>query len=209
MNDTQRDYYDVLGVPRDADQKTIKDAYHRLAMKWHPDRNKSEGAEERFKEIAKAYAVLHDPSKRARYDARGHAGVAHFSHDELFRGVDLGSLFGDLGFGFGPGGDGIFERFFDPRRRSPRGQDIRMRLELPIERILSGGDETLQLNRPVQCAQCGGHGTRSGKPPAPCAACNGSGQKVETQKTEQQGERTVHIQQGRHLRRLRGTWQCG
>ena len=92
----------MLGVPRDADGKIIKDAYHRLAMKWHPDRNKSAQAEERFKEVAKAYAVLHDPKKRARYDARGHEGVAHFSPDDLFRGVDLGSILGDLGVGFGP-----------------------------------------------------------------------------------------------------------
>ena len=73
----QRDYYDILGVPRDADKKTLKDAYHRLAMKWHPDRNKAPDAEDRFKEIAKAYAVLSDPKKRARYDASGEEGVAH------------------------------------------------------------------------------------------------------------------------------------
>jgi len=107
----ERDYYDVLGVPRDADAKTIKDAYHRLAMKWHPDRNKSPDAEKKSKDIAKAYAVLSDPKKRAKYDARGFEGIAHNSHDDLFRDVDLGSLFGDLDFGFGPGGDSIFDRF--------------------------------------------------------------------------------------------------
>src|SRR5919106_1550123 len=113
----ERDYYEVLGVPRDADLKTIKDAYHRLAMKWHPDRNKSPDAEAKFKKIAKAYAVLSKPDKRARYDAQGFEGVAHFTDEDLFRNVDLGSLFGDLGFGFGAGGDSIFDRFFGGRPR--------------------------------------------------------------------------------------------
>ena len=117
----QRDYYDILGVPRDADKKTLKDAYHRLAMKWHPDRNKAPDAEDRFKEIAKAYAVLSDPKKRARYDASGEEGVAHFTSDDLFRDVDLGSIFGDFGFGFGPGGDSVFDRFFGGRRRAAGG----------------------------------------------------------------------------------------
>jgi len=112
MADSEQDYYELLGVPRDADAKTIKDAYHRLAMKWHPDRNPAADAEERFKQIATAYAVLSDPKKRARYDARGFEGVAHFSAEDLFGGLDLGSVFGDLGFGFGPGGDSIFDRFF-------------------------------------------------------------------------------------------------
>jgi molecular chaperone DnaJ len=190
----ERDYYEVLGVPRDAAVDTIKDAYHRLAMKWHPDRNKSPQAEERFKEIAKAYAVLHDPKKRARYDARGHEGVAHFSHDDLFRGVDLGSIFGDLGVGFGPGGDSIFERLFGGGRGPLGGQDLRVRLDVSIERIATGGVESVHLSRPVACEPCKGHGTRSGKPPARCAACGGSGQRVVSQQTQHEGERTVHVQ---------------
>jgi len=84
-------------------------------MKWHPDRNKSPDAEKKFKEIAKAYAVVSDPRKRAKCDVRSFEGIAHYSHDDLFRDVDLGSLFGDLGFGFGPGGDSIFDRFFGRR----------------------------------------------------------------------------------------------
>ena len=97
----QRDYYDILGVPRDADKKTLKDAYHRLAMKWHPDRNKAPDAEDRFKEIAKAYAVLSDPKKRARYDASGEEGVAHFTSDDLFRDHHRVAVLGDsVVFGF-------------------------------------------------------------------------------------------------------------
>jgi len=143
MSTEEQDYYEILGVPRDADAKTIKDAYHRLAMKWHPDRSKAPDADERFKEIAKAYAVLSDPKKRAKYDARGFDGIAHYSHDDLFRGVDLGSIFGDLGFGFGPGGESIFDRFFRQRPVRPaRGGDLRVTLEVPLERIAGGGYET-------------------------------------------------------------------
>ncbi len=195
MAETERDYYEVLGVPRDADAKTIKDAYHRLAMRWHPDRNEAPEAEERFKEIATAYAVLHDPDKRARYDARGHEGVAHFSADDLFRGVDLGSVFGDLGVGFGPGGESIFDRFFGARGAPPRGSNLRVRLEVPLERIASGGEETVHLARPVACERCHGHGTRSGEPPARCAACGGAGQIVASTETRREGgEATVRVQ---------------
>ena len=81
MNIEDQDYYETLGVPRDADEDAIKKAYHKLAMKWHPDRNKSSEAEEKFKQIAKAYAILHDPKKRARYDAQGYEGVAHYTQD--------------------------------------------------------------------------------------------------------------------------------
>ena len=85
----QRDYYEVLGVARDADAKAIKDAFSDLALKYHPDRNKEVGAEERFKEIAEAYAILSDPKKRAYYDARGFAGVAVFSREHLFGGINF------------------------------------------------------------------------------------------------------------------------
>lgn len=194
MTDPERDYYQVLGVARDADAKVIKDAYHRLAMKWHPDRNKAPDAEERFKEIAKAYAVLHDPSKRARYDARGFEGVAHFSDDDLFRNVDLGSLFGDLGFGFGPGGDSILDRFFSARRGPRRGDNIRVRLEVALERIASGGQEMVHLRRPVACERCHGHGTRDGRPPEACKVCGGSGQKLSAKEETRQVGQRVHIQ---------------
>lgn len=83
MASTERDYYEVLGVPRDADAKTIKDAFRQLALRYHPDRCKEPGAEERFKEIAEAYAVLSDPQKRSQYDERGFAGVAGFSPEDL------------------------------------------------------------------------------------------------------------------------------
>ena len=193
----ERDYYEVLGVPRDADQKTIKDAYHRLAMQWHPDRNKSPEAESRFKEIAKAYAILSKPDKRAQYDAHGFEGVAHFSEEDLFRNVDLGSIFGDLGFGFGPGGSSIFDRFFGAglRRGPARGQDLRINMELPLQRIAQGGMEDIRYNRPVTCTACNGFGTASGKPPANCRACNGSGHQIKGGRDSSRGGQTISFQQ--------------
>lgn len=91
----------MLGVARDADQKAIKGAFRDLALKYHPDRNKETGAEERFKEIAEAYAILSDPKKRADYDARGFAGVAGFSREDLFSGINFEDIFGGLNFDFG------------------------------------------------------------------------------------------------------------
>jgi len=196
MGGKERDYYEVLGVPRDADEKTIRDAYRRLAMKWHPDRNKSPDAEEHFKSIAKAYAILSDPEKRARYDARGFEGVAHYSHDDIFRGVDLGSIFGDLGFGFGPGGESIFERMFGGRRAGPaRGRDARVRIEVPLERIATGGKQSVHFTRPEVCPACHGFGTRSGKPAPRCSACGGTGHQVVSRDATHEGGRTIRFQQ--------------
>ena len=196
MTKNERDYYEILGIPRDADKKTIKEAYHRLAMKWHPDRNKSPDAEEHFKEIAKAYAILSDPKKRARYDAHGFEGVAHYSQEDLFRNADLGGLFGDLGFGFGPGGDSIFDRFFGRSRQeqSGRGQDLHAKLEVPLETIAEGGTQNLHFTRPVSCSHCHGHGTANGQPPPVCPACGGSGHKV-LRNEQSQDNRHIHFQQ--------------
>ena len=206
MPDSERDYYEVLGVPRDADAQTIKDAYHRLAMQWHPDRNPSADAEERFKEIATAYAVLSDPKKRARYDARGFEGVAHFSAEDLFGGLDLGSVFGDLGFGFGPGGDSIFDRFFHRDVSRPgRGRDLRVQLQIPLELIASGGAETLRFARPVQCPKCHGYGTKSGAPPPVCPECRGAGHKVVTEDSAKPKGGTVTIQRMQACEKCRGT----
>ena len=118
-----RDYYEVLGVPRDADVKAIKDAFRQLALKYHPDRNKEPGASDRFKEIAEAYAVLSDPKKRAEYDARGYAGVAGFSTEDLFGGINFEDIFGGLGFDFG--GKGLFDRFIPPPSRAAAGRKSR------------------------------------------------------------------------------------
>lgn len=120
----KQDYYEILGVPREADAKAIKDAFRTLALKYHPDRNKAPEAEERFKQIAEAYAVLSDPKKRAEYDAHGFAGVAGFSQEDLFGGINFGDIFGGAGFDFDFGG-GLFEHFFHRRRHGPaRGANV-------------------------------------------------------------------------------------
>jgi len=135
----RRDYYEVLGVGRDADEKTIKDAFRQLALKFHPDRNKEPGASDRFKEIGEAYAVLSDPKKRAEYDARGYAGVAGFSPEDLFGGINFEDIFGGLGFDFG----GPFDRIFRRRGAAHRGENIEIGLMVSLERILKGGGRRL------------------------------------------------------------------
>src|SRR4030065_2136199 len=98
----KRDYYEVLGVPRESSKEQIKDAYRKLAMQYHPDRNKASDAEEKFKEISEAYAVLSDDEKRAQYDQLGHAGFdQRYTQEDIFRGADFDSIFRDMGAGFG------------------------------------------------------------------------------------------------------------
>ncbi len=174
---TQRDYYEVLGVPRDADDKAIKDAFRRLALRYHPDRSKEPDAEARFKEIAEAYAVLSDPRKRADYDSHGFAGVAGFSPEDLFAGVDFGDLFGP--FGFDTGG-GLFDRLFRPRARRgpPRGRDLQVVLTIPLATVATGGEEAVTIRRAGPCSECGGSGARAGTQPRRCVPCGGTGQRT-------------------------------
>jgi molecular chaperone DnaJ len=176
----KRDYYEVLGVARDADQKAIKDAFRQLALKYHPDRNKEPGAEDRFKEIAEAYAILNDLQKRAAYDAGGHAGVADFSPEDLFSHLDLRDIFGSDFFGFGFGG-GLFDRLFGGSRGPRRGTDIEMVIEVPLERVLHGGPEPIRLTRLATCASCRGAGAKAGTQPRNCRKCKGSGKEVRKQ----------------------------
>ena len=162
----------MLGVAKDADQKAIKDAFRNLALKYHPDRNKEPGAEERFKEIAEAYAILSDPKKRAEYDARGFAGVEGFSQEDLFGGINFEDIFGGLNFDFG----GPFEGFFHRRRAGPvRGANIEVELSVPLERVASGGEEKVRLRRPATCPACRGTGAESGTAPKTCETCKGTG----------------------------------
>ncbi len=193
MDSAQRDYYEVLGVSRDADAKTIKDTFRELAMKYHPDRNKSPEAEARFKEIAEAYAILSDPKKRADYDARGFAGVADFSAEDLFSGID----FGDMGFDFDLGRGGLFGDLFG-RHRHPRGPakgaDLEVELIISLEKVSAGGDETVHFNRPVSCPDCHGSGLQAGTEARKCAACDGSGKQV-TSRQEKKDKGSINFQQ--------------
>jgi molecular chaperone DnaJ len=172
----QRDYYEILGVPRDADEKAIKGAYRQLALKYHPDRNKDPDAAEHFKEITQAFAVLSDPEKRTRYDTYGHAGMAGFSPEDLFGGIDFGDLFRGQGLDFG---GGIFDSFFGRHRTDQlRGADIEVNLNVPLERVLQGGEETVHFTRPEKCSACEGSGAKPGTKPRTCDSCKGTGQHV-------------------------------
>jgi len=188
------DYYAVLGVPRDADAQAIREAFRRLALQYHPDRNKAPDAEERFKAIAEAYAVLSDPDKRAAYDARGAAGVAGYSPEDLFGGIDFEELFGDLlggGLGFDIGGASLFDRLFRRTRPGPvRGEDLRVGLSVPLERVVHGGEERVRYRRPIVCPECGGTGGEQGTGRRECPRCGGTGRLV----TEQRGEGGVRLQ---------------
>jgi molecular chaperone DnaJ len=191
---SQRDYYEVLGVARDADQKAIKDAFRSLAMKYHPDRNKAPDAEEKFKEIAEAYGILSDPKRRSQYDTGGFESVSGFDVEDFFANFDFGDIFGHADFGFDLGG-GMFGDLFGRRRSGPvRGQDIEVHLVVPLERINSGGEETVRFTRPVTCPLCSGSGAKPGTEPQKCKTCGGSGRKV-ISRDQKQEKGSVHFQQ--------------
>jgi len=174
---SERDLYEVLGVAHDADDKAIKSAYRALAMKVHPDRNTSPDAEDKFQELANAYAILHDPEKRRMYDARGHAGVAGFSPEDLYGGIDFEDIFGGLGFGFG-GGGGSFDSLFRGHAGPRHGANIATEIMVPLETILTGGKEIVRAAHPMRCGDCGGSGLAQGAQPRICADCGGSGQQI-------------------------------
>lgn len=185
---TKTDYYELLGVAKDADGKAIKDAFRKLAFKYHPDRNKAPDAEEKFKEIAEAYAILSDPKKRAEYDRRGYEGVSGFSPEDLYGGIDMNDLFGGADFaragGFGIGGN-LFERLFGFGRRPAagphRGQDVQAAIAVPLDVIVNGGERMLRLGHPRPCPDCHGSGAKAGTQAKVCTACQGSGQQVARQ----------------------------
>ena len=175
----------MLGVAKDADQKAIKDAFRNLALKYHPDRNKEPGAETRFKEIAEAYAVLSDPKKRGEYDARGFAGVAGFSQQDLFGGINFEDIFGGLNFDFGGGSP--FEGFFHRRRAGPqRGANIEVELFVTLERIARGGEEKVRLAHPSTCPACHGTGAEGGGEPLKCKTCGGTGHLTHSRREEKE-----------------------
>jgi molecular chaperone DnaJ len=173
---SKRDYYDVLGVAKNATDQDIKSAYRRLALKFHPDRNPGDTrAEEKFKEAAEAYAVLADAEKREAYDRFGHAGVgsgAGVGFDPTIF-ADFGDILGGLGdiFGFG-------DLFGGGRRRGSahRGSSLRYDLEIPFEESAHGAETTVQIPRHERCDTCGGSGSAAGTAPAICPRCQGRGQ---------------------------------
>ena len=174
-----RDYYEVLGVPRDADEKAIKNAFRQLALEYHPDRNKEPGAEEKFKEIAEAYAVLSDHEKRSAYDSGRITSVAGFSPEDLFGGINFREIFGERGFGFAWGGESPFDRLFRGNR-SVRGEDITVSLVLPLERLVTGCDEKARFTSVEPCPDCQGFRVKQGTNQRSCA---GTGRQTTTQRT--------------------------
>jgi molecular chaperone DnaJ len=167
---TTRDYYEILGLSKDASAEDIKKTYRKLALKYHPDRNKEAGAEEKFKEISEAYAVLSDSEKRSQYDRFGHAGIdGQYSAEDIFRGADF-SGFGD-----------IFEMFFGGgNRRGPmgprRGADLQYDLYITFEEAAFGVRKDIDIPRTERCSTCSGTGAKPGTSPKRCPTCSGTGQ---------------------------------
>ena len=181
----KRDYYDVLGVPRDADPADIKKAFRKLARQHHPDVNQDDpSAADRFKEVGEAYAVLGDAEKRAQFDRFGHAGLENGGFQpgdfrtEMFG--DLGDLFAAF-FGGGAGGVGGFE---SQRREGPRaGDSLLLPVELSLEEIATGRDRDISYQRQTTCPDCVGTGAAEGSTPETCAVCGGVGQVRQQRRT--------------------------
>jgi molecular chaperone DnaJ len=177
---TDRDYYEILGVPRSASPDDLKAAFRKMARQYHPDVNKAPDAEERFKEVNEAYAVLSDPEKRAAYDRYGHAGVrgpgggVDFNVDFS----DFADIFGDL-FGFGG-----FGRSSRRSRNVPRrGGDLQYRLDLSFEESVFGAEKEIEITRDETCTTCNGTGSEPGTSPVRCKTCNGSGEVRQVRQT--------------------------
>jgi molecular chaperone DnaJ len=199
MSTNKRDYYEVLSVQKNASKDEIKNSYRRLALQYHPDRNKAPEAEEKFKEISEAYAVLSDDDKRKKYDTYGHVGT-----EDVFRGseANFDEIFKDIGFG---GFRDIFEQIFGGRgsvggargssnigggtsandpfgfgfsfgggRR--KGQDLLYDMELSLEEVLKGRKDQIELPKLDKCNNCGGTGAAPGTRPRKCSVCDGQGQ---------------------------------
>lgn len=184
----KRDYYEVLGLSKSASPNEIKSQYRKLALKFHPDRNKSAEAAEHFKEISEAYAVLSDPEKRKLYDQYGHAGVdGRFSQDDIFQGArgNFSDVFSDL-FGSPGGFDSIFESIFGRSGfggyRQQKGSDILYETTVSLEDVLKGKKMEIDIQTNVLCPECQGSGCYPGTSKTTCNECNGHGQ-VRRQRT--------------------------
>jgi molecular chaperone DnaJ len=175
----KKDYYEILGIDHSASKDEIKKIYRKLALQYHPDKNKDKGAEEKFKEISEAYAVLHDDEKRKMYDQYGHAGIdQRYTSEDIFRGADFGDIFRGMGFDFNDIFEQIFSRRngFTQRQRAQRGSDIRYDIEIRLEDAYQGMETELEVPRTELCDMCRGSGAKPGTSPKRCATCGGAGQ---------------------------------
>lgn len=176
----KRDYYEVLGVSKDASKDEIKKAYRKLSKKYHPDINKEEGADEKFKEISEAYEVLSDPDKRANYDQFGHDGSQGGFGGQGFGGQDFS--------GFGGGFEDIFSSFFGGGRSSdpnaPRkGDDLQYNMTITFDEAVFGAKKDITIRKDVKCHTCNGNGAKPGTKKKTCHYCNGSGHTTVEQNT--------------------------
>lgn len=178
----KRDYYEVLGVPKNSDETTIKKAYRKVAMQYHPDKNPGDkAAEEKFKEAAEAYNVLNDPDKKARYDRYGHAGIdpnmgggygagGSMNMDDIFQ--NFGDIFGE---------DSPFESFFGgsrgggQRQQGQRGSNLRIKVKMTLEEIAKGVTKKIKVRKQVNCTTCKGSGAKDAQSSTTCSTCRGSG----------------------------------
>lgn len=184
MAEQKRDYYEVLGVDKSADEAALKKAYRQLAKKYHPDMNPGDkDAEQKFKEVNEAYAVLSDSEKRSRYDQFGHAGVDGSAGAGGFGGFDFngggfGDIFGDIFGSFFGGGGGA------SRRNAPmQGDDISVRVNITFEEAAFGCKKDISFNRIEKCSDCAGSGAAKGSQAETCQTCHGTGQVRVTQRT--------------------------
>lgn len=176
-----QDYYETLGVPKDASESEIKSAFRKLARQFHPDVSQEENAEEKFKEINEAYAILSDANKRAAYDRYGHAGVQGMGGVPDWTTVDFSDILGDLFGGFGFGG---FGRSSGQSRNAPRrGADLQYRVHLAFEEAVFGTDKEIEITRDEPCETCNGSGSKPGTSPTRCSTCGGNGEVRQSRQT--------------------------
>ena len=187
MAETKRDYYEVLGVPKDADEAALKKAYRVLAKKYHPDANPGDKeAEAKFKEASEAYSVLSDPEKRRKYDQFGHAafeggagGAGGYGGFD-FNGADMGDIFGDIFGDFFGGGRSAYGR---SSNGPMRGANLRTGVRIKFEEAIFGCEKEIELTLKDECPKCHGTGAKPGTSPVTCPKCNGKGKIVYTQQS--------------------------
>ncbi len=182
----KRDYYEVLGVDKNASADEVKKAYKKLAIKYHPDRNPgNKEAEEKFKEAAEAYEVLSDSTKRAQYDQFGHEGM-NAAGGFSAGGMDLNDIFRHFGDIFGGGGFGGFGGGFgggQPRQRQYKGADLRLKVKLSLAEVATGVTKKFKVRKDVNCPECHGSGCAGGTHPETCPECHGSGYVLRTRQS--------------------------
>jgi molecular chaperone DnaJ len=172
---TNRDYYDILGIPRNASTEDIKAAFRKLARQYHPDVSKEADAEERFKEINEAYGILSDPQKRGRYDQFGRAGLGEMGGMPDYATMDFSDIFEQF-FGFNMGGGGR-------ARRPRRGRDLQVRMDLTFDEAIFGVEKTVEVTRNETCGTCHGSGAEPGTKPQRCSTCEGRGEVRQVRQT--------------------------